>query len=95
MPEQQALMWSGSETERRKGTRIPLDKGNSRILRRSISNYLSQQTQIQEEVEELERYIEKISQYITDLEHEQTITDNHMYDMEDYMSNYGEFRSFS
>ena len=47
-PELQALVTG--DTEKRRSTKIPLDKGNSRVLRESISNYHGTAPEIQAEV---------------------------------------------
>lgn len=84
----------GTVERRRGGTIIPLDKGNSRMLRRSINSYLGQASEVQEELTRLEKRIGELVVYVEErVGGEETPTrelasqdDDQMHEVEERMS---------
>lgn len=102
LPERQSLvsvdtMISGGggcgTADRRRGTIIPVDRGNSRMLRQSINSYLGQASEVQEELTRLEKRISDLVIYLQGLlgrwegpMDSSTLEDDQMHEVEERMS---------
>lgn len=87
LPEFQSLV--RANTERKRGTRIPLDNRNSRILKQSINNYQGQSANIQDEIVFLEQLIEKLRSYANAVPSSLPVDDEQMQEMDKYIKNIG------
>lgn len=88
--ELQALV-NTDTVERRHNTRIPMDRGNIRVLRQSITYYLGQASQIQEEIVSLEKTVDELRSLVSALPECAPFGDGNMQQVESYMRSVGEF----